>query len=475
MRRWTMLTLLALLVLSFTAGARAQEPDYESAHKAAVGVLVKSLESLADWCNSKDLFAERDRVWRAIIDLDTNNAAARKGLRYGRNTDGTWLDPAPRESKNRNAQALEELPARRKAALDPFRTALFALIDKEDADSPRRRAVYNEIIAVDPDDEVVHALRGEKRLDDDKWALEETWQGKARRAQIKELAATALKSVPAAHKLEPTTEELALGVRWKTLLATDTVRVLSTGDEEEAARVLQLTAAAGSFFRGVLDCPTGHRPGWTTYLLVNEGEQSPFLANLAGLTPSFREFLGRVVGVTIPNRPEVVYWDHDMNHRIDGASRQTIQDFLNRTFGITMDQGWAWEGFGLYLNRELSGLRLTWFIQLNGADRINPLKARLMVPDANWMNEALTLLGSNDHPKFAALLENDVNTMGIADMLYAYAFAAYMLEGRPKDTPEILRRIGLKKEKTANAMQAVLHLSLTQIEERVYRWLSERK
>jgi hypothetical protein len=140
-----------------------------------------------------------------------------------------------------------------------------------------------------------------------------------------------------------------------------------------------------------------------------------------------------------------------------------------------MDHGWAWEGFGLYLNRELTGTRFTWFIQPSSDGKYNALRARLMSPNANWMNEALTMLSAADHPKLAVVLGTDVNKMGVAEMLYAYVFAAYLIEGRPDDAPELLRAIGSMQQPADQALQSVLHTSAAELDDRVQRWLSERK
>jgi hypothetical protein len=458
-----------------TAAARAiDDPDYETGRKAAQAELVKKLEVLADWCNSKELFQERDRVWHSILSLDTNNSAARKGLRYAHNPDGSWQEPAPREVKNRNPKALEELPAKRAAATEAFRNAMMALIAKEPEGSPLRKSAYDEILSIDPDDTVVRGLCGEKELDG-KWVLQETWQGKKRRAEIKEFAKSAMASGAKVEKLEPSELEAGLGLHWTSMLKSESVRVLSTGEEDEARRAAELVGAVGPFFRSMFACDTPYRDDWTAYLLVHAGEKETFLEHFPDLSAEFRAFLKNVVGSGLPGQPRIVYWDKEPAHRVDGCARQTMNDFLGRTFGLSMNNGWVWEGFGLYLTREITGTRYTWFIQASSGGKYNSLRAKLMAPSSNWMNEGLTLLGAADHPKFAGLVENDVNRMGIEDMLYAYVFAAYMLEGHPEETPEFLREIGQTKQPTAKAIQNVIHLDTSQLEERLHRWLSERK
>jgi hypothetical protein len=454
---------------------RAQaDGDYETGRKAAQAELVKKLEGLADWCNSKELFQERDRVWRTILVIDTNNAAARKGLRYAHNPDGSWQEPAAREAKNRNPKALEELPAKRAAATETFRDAMLALVAKEPETSPLRRSAYDEILSIDPDDTVVHGLRAEKLLDG-KWVLGETVRAKNRRAEIKTFAQTALATGATVTKLEPSELELGLGVTWKTAIKTDSVRVLSTGEEDEAKRAAALVNAVGPFFRSVFACDTPYRDDWTAYLLAHAGEENAFLDHFPGLSSEFRAFLKNVVGSGIPGQPRIVYWDKDPARRIDGCTRQTINDFLGRTFGLNMNNGWVWEGFGLYLTREITGSRYTWFIQLNKNGKYNSLRAKLISPTSNWMNEGLTLLNASDHPKFTALLDNDVNKMGIEDMLYAYVFAAYMIESQPEETTEFLHEIGQVRQSMTQAIQNVLHMNPDELELRLQRWLTERK
>src|SRR4051812_21991868 len=95
------------------AASAAYSEEMQRVRAAARAVLVKGLLDLAAWCNSKELYLERDHVYARVIELESDNLDARKGLRYARNPDGSWKDPAPREMKNRNPKALEELPAKR--------------------------------------------------------------------------------------------------------------------------------------------------------------------------------------------------------------------------------------------------------------------------------------------------------------------------------------------------------------------------
>jgi hypothetical protein len=449
--------------------------DFPTEHHAALTQLVDGMLHVASWCSLKELFLERDRLYRAVLEIDPDNETARKGLRYSRKSDGSWQEPAPRESKNRNPKALaEELPAKRQSVAEPFRTRMVAAFDAYHVDPATRRSVQREILAADPDDAWVRGEQGEARSGDE-WVLKETVTGKERRLEIKALAQAALDDVGELRETPLTDVERGLGLKFTQAIATRHVRVLGTGQRPECEQAARACEAAGRFFRGVLDVDAQHREGYTVYLLASEKEGPVFIENQPGIDPDFRKFLKTCVGALLPGQPVVVYWDKDLQKRVDGAARQTLGDFLFRTFATTLDEGWAWEGLGLYLNRELVGTRLTWFIQMAANGPHKTLHKKLQNPATNWMNEALLLLQSPDHPKFAQMLERDVNAMSVEDMLYAYAFAAYLAEGRPKDLPQILRRCGGSRGTSAAAVETVLAMDLGSVEERLMRWLTERQ
>jgi hypothetical protein len=226
----------------------------------------------------------------------------------------------------------------------------------------------------------------------------------------------------------------------------DIVRALP--EVETTARACE---AAGDVVRWAFAVDTQHQPGFTIFLLGNAAESDLVLDKLPGIEPGYRQFLKNVVGAKIPAQPYIVYWDKDVKKRIDGSVRQMIGDFLGRGFGIGFDAGWAWEGFGLYLTRELVGTRLTWFIQPDSGTKPDLLKARLLKPDANWINEAWELLKTPERPPFAAALDRELNAMKVPDVLYAYALAAYLIEA-------------------AKRMRERRH----HFERRLERWLSER-
>src|ERR1051325_1408698 len=127
MRRFTGGVALLLLL---AGRAAAQLPDFDARRAAARSELVKSLDAHASWCESKQLFQERKKVLELVLELDPANADALKGLAYVRDKDGAWKPPAtPRTVKDFDRKALEEAPARLKAASAGYVTTMVALLD----------------------------------------------------------------------------------------------------------------------------------------------------------------------------------------------------------------------------------------------------------------------------------------------------------------------------------------------------------
>lgn len=479
----TLRAFLAGVVLLVTAVPASPFPCQEKTtfadvHARAVSKLVHDLEALATWCGDRELFAERDRTWRAILDLEPNNAAARKGLRYSKKPDGTWVEPAPREIKNFNPKALPELATRRQATVLPFATAMHAALDEHACDDTLRNLVYHEILGADPDDARTRGLLGEVKAGE-AWVLEETLFARTRRSELKEWIDRAKDPSAKLFVTELSPLEQSMGIVLAQHVETPHVRVVGTCDKTECETTARACEAVGDVLRSCFSITTEHESGYTIYLLTNSSEGSAVLEKLPGVSPEYREFLRKVVGAKIPMQPYVVYWDKDSKRRIDGSVRQTIGSFLDRAFGIGMEAGWAWEGLGLYLTRELVGTRLTWFVQTDGGSKPDALRSRLAKPDANWISEAHELLSKPDRPPFAVSIDRELSAMTTQDLLYAYALAAYFVEGRPGQGAEVLARIGSGigggREKTSAAIKAVLKLDAAGLEARLTRWLSERK
>jgi len=466
-----LLTVLAVV----TARAADEENEVEEEYAAAVAVLIEDLHDLADWCGSSKLYAERDKAYRSILALDPDDADAHRGLKHSRRRDGTWEVPEDeRPSRNYDKAYLKECERKRRAVAVKFRDAVLELLAAHGERFPRalRDAAFDAVLDLAPDDPRVRALRGEVELDG-RWVLEATANGKRRRQEIQDAVRAGIHAAGKARKIDA--PDVMDSVRWKSAVATENVRCLTVGSLREAATLAQRCEAAAHVFRELFACEAELDEGYTVYLL-DPNRRDRFIDGLPGLTDDERAFLKQLAGTGVPETADVARWDPEDYLRLDGAVRHTFGRLFARHFGVFVEDGWIWEGFGLYLTRQLCGTRLTWYVQQTATEdpEIERLRSELGLEKLNWMNEALTLLLEGKTTPFEELLLRGVDQMTVPDLLVSYALAAYLLEGRPQATPELLARIGADQG-PVEAFRAVLGFEPDELEDELVRWLGERR
>jgi hypothetical protein len=456
-------------------GSCATFDAFEDAHIAARSALVGRLLSLALWCNDNELFEDRDRAWRAVIEIDTDNMEARKGLRYARNVDGSWKEPAPRPAKNRNPAALDKLSAKRAEAIGPFRDSMLAEIEKDKVPADVRKSVFNEILTVDPDDESVHKLMGEARGESG-WVLNETVTGKTRRGALKAAIEAAKASTPKSSPATPNDDDKALSSAWNCGAEIENVRVLATGDASQCEKISKGCVVTAAAYESVFGMPPSYSPGFTIYVVAKPGEKEAFIGKVPGLDDAQRAVLKRTIGGGIPGTWKIAVFEPEPSRMLDCSVRHALAHLLYRGFKIGTSHAWVFEGFGLYLTREICGTRLTWFASGKGVagEGKNSPRGKLMVATSNWMNEALQTLSRDPAPDLAKVLEVDLPNMSVDDMLVSYALAAYLVEGRPQETPAVFKAVG-EGSKSAEALHTALGLTVPELQQRLTQWLKERK
>lgn len=485
MRRAILAALLATAFLSVPASAgspaaraggstvrQAGASELDAQRAAARAGLVERLNQLAVWCNDKELFLERDRVWRRVLDIAPDDPAARKGLRYARNVDGSWKEPAPREVKNIGKKWLEELPAREEAAYAPYGDALLALARAPERSAAERDALIQEIRHVAPNHAGLHAWLGDVRLGD-LWVLPETAAAKTQRPQVRAMAQAALHGGSPPPLDVPSAEEKALAA-WRCAVQGENVRVLTTGPEAEAVQIARACDAVGPLLTALLGDAARYPGGYTLYVLTAPGEKETFLQNLPGVTDEERARMARLEGTGIPRTTNVALFGAEAVRRLDAAVRHTIGNVLGLTLGLETRTGWAWEGLGQYLTRELVGTRLTWFVSESADPAAADLRGKLMTPDSNWIQEAFLVLSSARPVPVLDVLARDLDHLDVPSALISYAFVAYLLEGRPQEVGEFVRRCAGGDDPGAVA-QEVLKVPAGQLQDRLQRWLSERR
>jgi hypothetical protein len=147
---------------------------------------------------------------------------------------------------------------------------------------------------------------------------------------------------------------------------------------------------------------------------------------------------------------------------------------LRMEFGITVRQGALFEGVGLYLSWLVTGTRATFFVAPDRYGRlVESLAEKLADQKTDWLAEAAKLMERG--PWLDGLLRKEVHMMNGEDLVLAFAFAAWVLEGSLPATPGFLREAGAAEEGPEKLLPAHFRGDAPGLEARIRRWIVERK
>ncbi len=494
MRIWLVTTLLLLAGVVHAPGVRAAQGDadaqtrerraaleaFERDLRQARADYVAGLVEHAAWCQAQQLFGRRHEVLRAVLALEPDHADARRELGYRRAKDGSWAEPrAARAPKDHDPEALRAEPGRRAALGVALRERVLGLVDGcgDLLDAARRRAAYEGVLELVPDDPLLRGRLGET-FDRDRWVLVETARGRESRARLRGLVRRLLGEAEAG--VAPTTvspREEAFALEFVGAWQSGEVRVVATTGEAEARRVAAALAAARPLVGELLALEARLQPGAGVFLLRSPAEGRTWLERHPALDGAQRAYMAQLEGGAVGGTGDFAYWADDVRRRVDGTVRLGLAWLFAGGAGIGLQHGMLSEGLGLYLTRELVGTRLTWFVQPSKYERQEEdrrLRGMLLDPAVNWMDEAHKLLAQPASPKLQFLIGKPVNQMSTEDLLVSYVAAAYLLEGWPAQTPALVKAIGAG----ANPQQAFeehLGYALDELDARMRRWLGERR
>jgi hypothetical protein len=454
----------------FTQLAPAQ--DFETLRASAAAEAVPKLAALAEWCQTVKLYRECVRTYEAILRLDPKHSKARQVLRYSRLRDGSWKqDPGFREPINAEESQLLEYSVRCADIVGPYCEKIFdALQECSETVPPEvRELTLRNLLALEPKNQRTRLAwlqcRRSKAVN-----AEDAPLLIAALKDFEESAKAAVEAVKEPEKTRIYATEEKSGLPFLGAVATDHVRVLTTGDPSEAEDAARRAEAAGPLFHRAFGVPPIFRTDYTVYLLVGAGEKEVFLEKFPGISPAHKK-LAEVVSGVWAGASGVADWSPTRDRRVDGAVRQTIAIMMLDAFRIGTKTGWAEEGFGLYLTYLLTRTRLTWIVKPSRYAQQGPtLRQKLAQPNADWFREARGLLEGKDKPAIERVMERDVNAMTDEDLLYGYALAAFLINSRPADTPDFLRALG-SGSIPAVAVNDHLGLALPELEKRLIEWL----
>lgn len=433
---------------------------------------------LAGGCKKKKLFATRVELYELVLDFDPENEEAKKALGYKKQRDGSWkLKPRRVAPKDKSKPLAEEVAAEKQAAMTAYTEHLLAVLKSYEkvASKEDRELLMADVLAIDPDNAYVHEVHGEAKVGEE-WVLKETVSAKTRRGELKDFVRAAFASLPAPSIVEPSPREAAFGINWSAVIATPVGRTLGTVSKAEIEKLSQAMWVTRSYFNDALGARAKLPKKLTVYSFSDPADGMTFVAKHPDLEEDYRAFLKTLEGSGIQGTDDFAQWSSDEQRRLDGLVRQAIAWLFADGFEIFPTHGWAFEGFGLYLTREIAGSRLTWFVgpsKSMDADAEQEFRDRLMEPSTNWMNEAYLILKEPGRPQLKDLLVKGVNELTPEDLLYSYVLAAYLIEARPAELPAILRAMG-KGKSSILTLKAELKIQIPELEDRILRWLSER-
>jgi hypothetical protein len=470
--------LLPLLCVALASVAGAQ--GYAEIRDRELASLVADLEGFVEWCGKKKLYGVRAEAYRLILRIDPDNEEAHEGLDHEKGPNGEWRAPEKwREPRNFDKGALKQADEERAKAVQPFCDRLRALVEGGELGEEDTRLAAGDVLLVDPDNPFMRELLGEVR-DGEAWVLRETVAAREGRNRIRGIVREAYQRTPAPEASEPNERERGIGLGWSAAAATEVVRVVGTVGADELRKTARSVTVAKRAFEEIFEVEAGFEEGFTVFLLSDAQEGRRFLDGYPELTDPERDRLAGLDGSGIQATGDFAHWADDERRRRDAAVRYALAWLGEVTFFVGAREGWIYEGFGLYLTREMVGTRLTWFTLPSTETSASPaeeeaLRARLLNDETNWMNEALEVLSKPRRPALASVMQRGLNEMTSAEMLFSYVTAAYLLEGRTlAETSELLRLIGAGVPED-QAVPRALGISLDELDRRVRRWLSERR
>ncbi len=456
--------------------ARRKTAALIAARTAAQPAAAAAAAEFARWAWKRDLYREEALAYEAVLSFSPEDPVARKAAGYVKKG-AAWTRPATYKPRpNGPAADATGLVARRTEAYGGYRDAMLPIVADDaglDAAGLQARGdVLDELLRLLPDDAAVRAASGEIRQGDG-WVLQETPAAKLRRAEIKRLAAAAVKDVPPFQTAETSAEEDAAGRTVKAVLRTPLVRIAAATDADEAGRVLRACHASIALISAIFG-PTEANPGLSGFLLAPD-EAAKFLAGHPAVDEAARKASAKMSGMWIKGRPHFVEFSSDADRRQDGASRQAVGHLLGRRFGLRSDRGALFEGAGGHLTWLVLGTRFTSFVRPTSYDRDSrdPLHERIRKSGADLCAEAAIVLARDDAPRFENILRVDVNGLDAASFVCGYAFVVYLLEARPDAFEPVVADIA-EGRLPEEVLATRLRLTPDRLARRLARFLRER-
>jgi hypothetical protein len=459
--------------------AAAQDEGAVATFRKARAEVVEKLEAFAAWCGSNNCPGDRDRAYETVLEIEPDDAAARKALHYERGKDGKWRRSGAGSSSQIDPARAAEVADRRDAAVRALRDAALTLVFEPDVPFDVRERAVEDLLAVDPSSPEGRSANHEKKVDG-KWLLDETIAARKRRAELTKSTADARKSAAQPTKSPPSADETAIVPNCGPAYRNAFVHVVAgpgTGEAEEVARVVE---AVGRLYADAFGDQPPTYAGFRLWLFASPADGVAAMDRDPRFTPAERAMNRSLSSGWCSKGFECFVWPESPDDRIEVAMRQTLGAHVRATYGVETKHGWAFEGVGQWFSEIVLGRHRCFFVRPSDyAGQTDPaqaeLRQRLMAVGSDWLAEARDLERSARWPEMRVFMGRDVNTMTIEDMLAGYALMRFLIEGRgPHETAEVLRSVGKGGAPDAWIGER-LGMTLEHLDRRLRRWLRESK
>ncbi len=408
--------LIACLLLG---GAHGQ--SFDTRYREVASEMARVAGELAFWCQSNNLLAERDRLYRGALLWDPDDARARRSLGFKKQRDGTWKEPRrPRKSRNRSPRKLPTLREKEKASLDGLVLRALELHDELDRDDPRRPEILSAIVAVHADHEPTRKMLGHVR-DGTGW-ITTTDVARRKRGGALETGEAAIEATSRPEPATLTEAERSSDVRLHAA-KTKGVVVLSETSYEEAKAVARACEATRLFARDVLNLRGGFPPSLRVYLVRGDGG----VAAVEKIAPEVASVSEGSVGV---------HWCAEFKRLLvalpkESARRSAAVEFvfgglLREEFGLTWDHGWAHMGLSVLLTRQLVGA--PWISSVHAGPTDGAFVKMFEDPASDWAAEGARLVKYNQVPPLATVLSKTEFDLSQKELFVSALFCRWVIE-----------------------------------------------
>lgn len=462
--------------------------DYTQARAALGHSLTGQLEDLAARCIKGRAYLQRDLTYELLLTVAPEHKLARKTLRYKWDRKASkWTQKKYKAPKDRDSSVVSKLNAARTALQEEYAVGILELLDTHGGELSiaEVQEETEALIASLPNSPLIRGLLGQVLLGRDgeqEWVQASTARAlQQRKAQSKNWKA-ALDQVNELDESEPDSDEVAMGIPWKSCAEGASFRVLSANDAKEAKAVAKKLEALTIWMHPLLGTRAQDE---VVHVYLMAHEQGPkFLDEFPDLGDPMREDLKNSNGAFLGRADRIGVWNSHAASRTDQTIRLAISYALLDTYGRA-DEGWVkhglpgWmdQGLGVYLAFMMNGTKLS--VQLMESKyekgKGDP-GGVLQGSDEDWIMNARVAMTRKRKPiNLAVALGRNTDVLSTQELYVTYGFSAWILEGHDAETTHAILLGAGQRENPTTVLERVLQKPFLQIEESFRQWLREIK